>query len=60
MSDTPETETPRADAIAHHGYGAAVYIVSMTALARELEAENARLRGKIEGLRRVGKADPFK
>jgi hypothetical protein len=44
MSDTPST-----DAIAHHGYDEKTYIGHMTAHARELERENARLRDALTG-----------
>lgn len=36
---TPETSTPRTDAIAHRGYNESAYIAEMTDLARELERE---------------------
>ena len=38
---TPETLTPRTDAIAHRGYGPTAYIAEMTGLARQLERELA-------------------
>lgn len=36
---TPETSTPRTDAIAHRGYNESAYIAEMTDLARQLERE---------------------
>lgn len=38
---TPETLTPRTDAIAHRGYNESAYIAEMTGLARQLERELA-------------------
>ena len=41
---TPETPTPRTDAIAHRGYNESAYIAEMTDLARQLERELADAR----------------
>ncbi len=40
---TPETPTPRTDAIAHRGYNESAYIAEMTSLARQLERELAEV-----------------